>query len=141
MGFGIKRADLKANAKAKLADAILLLENKRFSNAYYLAGYAVELAIKSCISRKFLPDVIPDRAYVDATYKHSLKELIGTAGLTADLNEKIRADATFAMHWSYVARWTETSRYEAIDSYTSQTMIAAITDRTSGVLKWIEQYW
>ena len=43
MGPGLKREDLQANAQAKLDDAVILLQQGRFSNAYYLAGYAVEI--------------------------------------------------------------------------------------------------
>jgi HEPN domain-containing protein len=82
MGLGYKRTDLRAMAQAKLDDAVLLLQNGRFSNAYYLAGYAVELALKACIAAQFVADVIPDKSLVNAIYRHTLKDLVGTAGLT-----------------------------------------------------------
>ena len=52
MANGYKRVDLQALAQAKLDDAKLLFDNGRFSNAYYLAGYAVELGLKACIARQ-----------------------------------------------------------------------------------------
>ncbi|CCV07721.1 conserved hypothetical protein [Mesorhizobium metallidurans STM 2683] len=59
----LERATLQAIANAKLRDAELLFQNERFSNAYYLFGYAAEIAIKSRISRLFSPDTIPDKKF------------------------------------------------------------------------------
>ena len=49
----LQRTELQAIANAKLQDAELLFQNGRHSNAYYLFGYAAEIAIKSRISRLF----------------------------------------------------------------------------------------
>jgi HEPN domain len=43
--------DLKAIARARLRDAQALLRAKRFDGAFYLCGYAVELALKARICR------------------------------------------------------------------------------------------
>ncbi|MDO9249509.1 MAG: hypothetical protein Q7U11_23860, partial [Phenylobacterium sp.] len=68
-------------AQTKLDDALLLLAHKRYSNAYYLAGYAIEIALKACISRQITADVIPDKAFINAIHTHQLKDLVGVAGL------------------------------------------------------------
>lgn len=47
----ISTKDLKAIARARLRDAHLLLRAKRFDGAFYLCGYAVELALKARICR------------------------------------------------------------------------------------------
>jgi HEPN domain-containing protein len=46
----ISKAQLVDLAENKLADAKLLLEAGRGENAYYLAGYAVELMLKAILS-------------------------------------------------------------------------------------------
>ena len=46
MGLGLRRADLRRLAEEKLADAELLLAHHRYANSYYLAGYAIEIALK-----------------------------------------------------------------------------------------------
>lgn len=51
MGFEVTKRQFELLAVEKLTDAELLLENRRWSNAYYLVGYAVELA---CASQKAL---------------------------------------------------------------------------------------
>jgi HEPN domain-containing protein len=61
MGLALKRLDLQHLSEAKLADAELLFANGRHSNAYYLAGYAVEIGLKACISRQILADTLPDK--------------------------------------------------------------------------------
>jgi HEPN domain len=45
----LSRRELKDLSRARLADAKVLLERKRYDGALYLCGYAVELAIKARI--------------------------------------------------------------------------------------------
>src|SRR5438132_12084080 len=103
----LSKGDLEALADARLQDAILLLQVGRSSSAYYLAGYAVELALKACIAKLFQPDVILDRAFVNAIYTHKLLSLVNTAGLTAQHEAEIRADPQFATYWTAVSQWSE----------------------------------
>lgn len=88
MGLGYKPADLQAIAKANLDDAKLLLGEKRYSSAYYLAGYAIEIGLKACIAKQFVADVIPDKKFVNDIYLHGLKELVGVEELTAALESQ-----------------------------------------------------
>jgi HEPN domain-containing protein len=63
MGSGQKRSELQTRAQAKLDDAILLLQHGRYTNAYYIAGYAVELGLKACIAAQIDAETIPDKAF------------------------------------------------------------------------------
>jgi HEPN domain-containing protein len=141
MGLGLKRADLQSIAECKLEDAILLLNNRRFSNAYYLSGYAIEIGLKACIAKQFTADVIPDKNFVIEIYKHNLKQLIGVAGLTTALKQTEDRDQNFAANWALVAQRTPESRYEITDPFTAQVMVAAINDADSGVFQWIKANW
>lgn len=58
----ITKPDLEALSIVRLDDAKLLFQSGRYSGAYYLSGYAVELAIKACIARVFQANAIPDKA-------------------------------------------------------------------------------
>jgi HEPN domain-containing protein len=49
----IDRVRLIELAEAKLEDAKRLLDTGRSNNAYYLAGYAVELMLKALVSGRF----------------------------------------------------------------------------------------
>jgi hypothetical protein len=119
MGLG-QRADLRANAQAKLDDATILLQNERFSNAYYLAGYAVEMALKACIAIQFSADTIPDKSFVNDVYSHDLQKLIKLAGLSAELHKQEIKDINFAANWALVAQWSESARYDSTDSMTAK---------------------
>jgi len=127
MGLGIKRTDLQALAQAKLDDAMLLLQHGRYSNAYYLAGYSVELALKACIAAQFAAEVIPDKSFVNSVYQHNLKALVGLAGLSSQLKGKEDADPLFAANFALAAQWQPDVRYETRDSLSAQAMVVAIT--------------
>ena len=75
-------------AQAKLDDASILLSNKRYSNAYYLAGYSIELGLKACIARQISAETIPDKALIKRILDHQFGTLIGLAGLATALKEQ-----------------------------------------------------
>jgi HEPN domain-containing protein len=141
MGLGHKRVDLRATAQAKLDDALFLLRHQRFSNAYYLAGYSVEIGLKACIAAQIAVETIPDRAFIQKVFDHNIKALVGPAGLSTQLKEQQRQDAVFAANWAVAAEWLPDSRYETIDPTSAQALISAVADPQSGVLQWIKIYW
>jgi HEPN domain-containing protein len=137
----LTKADLQALASTRLEDALILFKAGRTSSAYYLAGYAVELALKACIAKAFQPDVIPDKAFVVEIYTHSLEKLLGAAGLTAQFTIDSKADPELAAAWGIASKWTEASRYSLWDSVTSGSLIAAIADQHHGVFQWVKKHW
>jgi HEPN domain-containing protein len=141
MAAGMKRIDLQRIAQAKLDDAALLLSHGRFANAYYLAGYAVEIGLKACIAKQISRETIPDKAFVNAIYTHGLKALVGVAGLSTELRREEGQSSKFAANWGLVANWTPEIRYDDVDRYTAQITIDAISDGKDGVLRWIKVYW
>ena len=50
--MSISRSDFQWLAKTRIREAKALLDNGLFDGAYYLAGYAVECALKACIVKK-----------------------------------------------------------------------------------------
>lgn len=137
----ITYSDLKELTKLRLKEAEALIRVRQYSGAYYLSGYAIECALKACIAKKTKRYEFPDKDVVFKSYSHRPDELVGVAGLRAQLNAKLRADATFAINWSTVTQWTESSRYEKHKSKEATDLILAITDPNHGVLIWIQQYW
>jgi hypothetical protein len=119
----------------------LLLNFNRSSSAYYLAGYSVELALKACISKLFHPDIIPDKALVNAIYTHKLDSLIGTAGLRLQFDADIKADSQFAAYWAITNNWSEESRYQLWDPISAATLLQAISDPSHGVFQWVKRHW
>ena len=137
----LTKNDLEKIAQARLEDATYLLQADRPSSAYYLAGYAVELALKACIAKLMQPNTIPDLAFIKATYTHNLDNLLSTAGLKPQFNAEIKADPQFAVNWAIVNNWSETSRYEIWDPISAATLLQAINDPNHGVYKWVKRHW
>lgn len=140
-GLGYRRKDLQELAEAKLVDAFILADAGRYSNAYYLAGYAIELALKACISRQFMAETIPDPALARRVYDHDFAKLVGLAGLSNSLTAAKLTDPAFGANWSTVAEWSEASRYEGTDRYSCELMLAAVRNEPSGVLTWLKKHW
>lgn len=136
----LTKKDLLALSKLRLDDAKLLLKEQRPCSAYYLAGYAIELAIKANISDQFQQGVIPDKGLVNATYSHDLAKLIGLAGLSTILKEEGKRDADFLVNWGIVSQWTEKSRYTFTDQQSATNIINAIIDDEHGVLQWLNRH-
>lgn len=141
MGLGYKRADLRANAERKLADAKTLLGVKSPSNSYYLAGYAIELGIKACIAAQVAADTVPSKELLKGFLEHDFRKLIGLAGLATALKEKQDADSDFGANWAIISEWSPDVRYENTDMMSAQVFIQAVDDSTTGVLTWIKNYW
>lgn len=141
MPYGLKRIDLQANAEAKLADAELLLQHGRYSSAYYLAGYSIEIGLKACIALQVAAETIPDKAFLNNVWNHKFSTLLGLAGLATALKEKQDSDRKFAASWAIVLEWSPDARYETKDLMSAQLMVNAVAAANSGVLPWIRTYW
>jgi hypothetical protein len=137
----LAKNDLKTLSVARIEDAIVLYQAGKSSSAYYLAGYAIELAVKVCISDLFQAGVIPDKALVNATYNHNLENLMNTAGLKPELQKQLKQNAQFSAYWGIVSKWSEQSRYTITDSVSAAHLITSINDTENGVLQWLKQHW
>ena len=137
----LTKKDLQLLSEIRLEDAILLLRANKASSAYYLAGYAVELGIKACISKLFQENVIPDKNLVNTVYTHSLETLMSSSGLLPELKEEMKKDAKLGANWGITTKWNEHSRYEFWDPISAATLIQAITDQHHGVFPWVKKHW
>lgn len=138
----LTKTDLEKLAQVRLDDSLFLLQARgRSSSAYYLAGYAVELALKACISKLIQPNVIPEKAFINAIYTHRLDNLLSTAGLLPAFNADAKADAEFAAYWAIASKWTEESRYEFWDQMSAATLLQAIHEPNHGVFQWVKRHW
>lgn len=137
----LTKNDLEKLAQVRLEDALFLLQANRPSSAYYLAGYAVELALKACIAKLMAPNVIPDKAFINAIYTHKLYSLLSTAELLPQFNKKIRADTQFAAYWVITSNWNEESRYQVWDQDKAATLLKAVNEKKHGVFQWVTKHW
>jgi HEPN domain-containing protein len=138
----MNRRDLQDLARVRLAEARALLGNARFPGAYYLAGYAVECALKACISKQFGRHEFPDKKLVNDSYTHDLWKLIGVAGLRADFDATVAASPAFELNWAIVKDWSEEDRYNlSISEAEARDLYSAITSRRTGVMSWLRNHW
>jgi hypothetical protein len=107
---------------------------------YYLAGYAVECALKACIAKLTNQDDFPrDRKFVEECYTHTLERLLKAAGLKPALDADAVANLALAGNWGEAIRWQESSRYESRTQAQAQMLYNAIASQPNGVLPWIRQ--
>ncbi|MFT3746283.1 MAG: hypothetical protein QM785_18570 [Pyrinomonadaceae bacterium] len=137
----ITKNDLERLALLRLEDASLLFAGGKYSSAYYLAGYSIELALKVCISKQIQSGVIPDKAFINSIYTHKLDNLLGLAGLRPQFDTDSRINSYLAANWAVVTKWDEQSRYEFWDALSSNSLLSAISDPTDGVFIWVKKHW
>jgi HEPN domain-containing protein len=137
----LTKSDLQKLAEMRMSEAVVLCEAGHFSGAYYLAGYAAELALKACIASSFRPNTIPDKKLVNDIYTHRVQDLVRLAGLEAERTTRAKDDLAFAENWEYVQAWSEDKRYAFINEQDARLLIEALRDRSHGVFEWIKTHW
>jgi HEPN domain-containing protein len=137
----VNRADFQRLANDRIADAKALLAARRWAGAYYLAGYAVEGALKACIAKLMKSEEFPDRNFADKCWTHHLPQLLGLAGLKDDFHAALQADPELADHWDTVQEWDESSRYARRTKGEAEDLYEAITEKKHGVLSWRKFRW
>jgi len=111
------------------------------AGAYYLAGYAVESALKACIAKRTRRFEFPDRD-AGKLYIHDLTKLVQLAGLEPLLAARRQASKAFEANWSTVKDWSEQSRYDdSTAAKKARDLYRAITGQPNGVMKWLRQHW
>lgn len=126
----------------RLEEAKALRDNGSFEGAYYLAGYAVECALKACIARRTVQEEFPPKwQVVREYYTHNISKLLKAAELEQERDVKARADRTFESNWSIVTQWNEDARYEFHTKARTEELINAIEDPSHGVLPWLQSFW
>ena len=114
-GTAMNRSEFKKMARKRLIDAKTLLNQRRYSGAYYLCGYVVECGLKACIAKqtkKF--DFPPGHNAIKGIYTHDLSLLVKSAGLKLKLDKDFEKKPRLQRNWAIVKDWKETSRYEPV---------------------------
>lgn len=137
----MNRVEFQELAEVRFMEARSLLDTGFSDGAYYLAGYAVECALKACIAKRTQEHDFPDKKLVNESHTHNLIELMRISNLTALLKVAMQNDPILEDHWTTVQSWSETSRYQRYESWQSQALIDAIANPIGGLLPWIRQHW
>jgi hypothetical protein len=138
------RVEWQQLAERWLVDAKRLLDDHRWSAAYYLSGYAVECGLKACVLVRTAasPEVIfEDRRYSEKCWTHSLLDLVKLADLEAVRAADSVANTALGKNWMVVKDWSEVARYRTTSHQKAKKLYDAITDNTNGVMQWIKVRW
>lgn len=133
MERGIHRDEWRKLSDARIEDTEVLLRNERWDTAYYLAGYAVECALKERIV-SLLEGYFPPK---QSLYVHSLQNHLDLAELKKTFEDTSKTDSLFADQWDTVKEWSEHSRYDTQDQKAAEDMLKAVR----GVVECISKYW
>jgi HEPN domain-containing protein len=139
----MNRDDFQKLANLRIKESRVLLDNGCFEAAYYLAGYAVECALKACIAKQTKRyDFPPDVSEVRSIYTHDLTKLLEPAGLMAIHKAETASNINFKNNWTIIKDWSEQSRYDhSISVVKARDLYDAIVARKDGVLTWLRKYW
>ncbi len=139
----MNRAHWQALAEEKIVAAKALLAAQQWSSAYYLAGYAVEFGLKSCIlvHVERTGVIFLEKRFSEYCWSHDVKELASLAGLDAQLKTDTTANPPLKANWEIVTSWNEKSRYEQQTQAKAEELYNAITDAANGVMPWVRFRW
>ena len=114
----LKRQELRKIAQARLRDAEVLLRAKRYDGAFYLCGYALEVALKArvCTSLRWheFPATAGEFQGLTSFKTHDLDILLLLSGREQQVRSKHATD------WAVVVEWDPEARYRPIGSATRQ---------------------
>jgi HEPN domain-containing protein len=138
----MNRADLQRLSDLRIEEAKVLFAAAKYAGAFYLAGYAVECALKACIAKQTSQYDFPELELVRDSYTHNLDRLLKVAGLENELRHDQRSNRKLALNWDFVKSWEAASRYNtSVGEREATDLIFAISDPANGVLVWLKRWW
>ncbi len=137
----MNRTEFQRLTDTRLREAKVLFKAGEYSGAYYLAGYAVECALKACFAKGVKRFDFPDKSRVQKIFTHKLPELAELANLKTELATEKQLNRKFESSWSEVCKWSEERRYSVSTRAEADAILDAITRRKDGVLPWIKRRW
>jgi HEPN domain-containing protein len=138
----MNRLEFQQLAGVRVREAEALLAAGLWDGAYYLAGYAVECALKACIAKLTKAEDFPPKPeIVRDYYTHDINKLVRLAGLNTIRDAAFPKGSAGDLNWEIVKDWNEQSRYERRTQAQAEALVRAITDAADGVLPWIKRHW
>jgi len=136
----MNRIGFQEIAGIRLRESKALLDAGFPDGAYYMAGYAVECALKACIAKRTQEHDFPEKDS-HKYYSHDLENLFGLAKLNNEWDEAKRANPALNANWIIVRNWSEISRYDRKTVVDATGLLKAIEDQTGGLLPWVQERW
>jgi HEPN domain-containing protein len=143
-GILVTRAEWRRIAEERVHDTTALLSVRRWSAAYYLAGYAVECGLKACVVvhvRRHADVVFREKKYSEKCWTHDIEELVKLAGLKTERDTEAPVNSALWLNWQVVKDWSEVARYQRKTRDNAEKLYQAVTDSANGVLPWIKSRW
>ncbi|MBI1321596.1 hypothetical protein GC170_00195 [bacterium] len=139
----MNRSELQRLANERIEEARALLIGSHWSGAYYLAGYALECGLKSCVLARVERTgiIFQDKKFAEKCWTHDLSLLIELADLKTVLDAAQSSDPNLYANWMVARAWTESTRYKITIETEARELVQAISDANQGVLQWISRYW
>ena len=142
------RLEFQQIALLRLDEAETLLAQDKYDGCCYLAGYALESALKAAICHNMDNDDFFDvlKSETARAFKiHNLAELVILAGLSTEYKDLNTKNSILLSNWECIKndiKWSEQLRYQiGFTEIEAKTMINAINDPLNGILKWIRKFW
>ena len=140
--------ELKSLADERISEAEILSANAKHEGVFYLAGYAIEFALKVVICERLDAEIFDksldgSQRYIsqkalNAFMTHNLKDLLTLSGLRRQLEKDKKNNDDLVAAWSEVANWSEERRY---DFGCTERAACDFLNDSKILLAWIRQYW
>ena len=125
--------DLRELAELRLEEARALLGHGLHSGAFYLAGYAVELALKAVLTSDLSSYSMPNKREVTSAYTHRLIELARAANL-----DPSGAGKPVRVAWHVAtAAWAPDARYRKYGKVAAEEMVNSAEE----IVSWLKAHW
>ncbi len=141
------RLEFQQIALLRLDEAETLLKQGKYNGCCYLAGYALESALKAAICKRMDNDDFFDvlKSETLRAFKiHNLKELIILAGLSREYSILRTDNPILYDNWLVIfdeIRWSEQMRYQMTMTHeNAENMVNAIIESKNGIMEWIKRY-
>jgi HEPN domain-containing protein len=137
------RKDLQELARLRLREAEALYKARLYDGSVYVAGYAVELALKARICRVLRVKEFPLDGSLGRIFKvHDLEQLTVLAGFSTQID--VRKNKDLFDNWSRAVEWSPEQRYRPSGQYdapAARLILDSLMSKPNGVFAWLTKRW
>jgi hypothetical protein len=137
------RKDLQDLSRLRLREAQALFKARLYDGSVYLAGYAIELALKARICRLLRVKEYPLSGDIGRAFKiHNLDQLKVLGGLSAEID--VKKNKELFDNWSKAVAWDPEQRYDTPGKYNAsnaKAILDGLTAKPNGVFTWLSKRW
>ncbi len=132
------KSDFERLVQVRVREARLLLAGHEYDGCYYLAGHAVEAALKACIAKATRRYEFPDKDRANRVFTHDSVKLLREAQLEPAMHAE---PANLRAKWAVVLKWQVDVRYATGKSRSEAADFLDAAAGRGGVIPWLKMYW